>query len=104
MSSYRVVVDDNFHYMDQSERTEAGTFVTAEEAIAVCRGIVDDSLSHLLTPGMTASELLAQYRLFGDDPFVVPVGGAEPVRFSASDYAGARAAELTQYSDPGSLK
>jgi hypothetical protein len=104
MSSYRVMVDDNFHYMDKDERAEAGTFVTAEEAIAACRGIVDDSLTHLLAPGMSANELLAQYRLFGDDPFVVPEGDAEPVKFSAWDYAEARAADFIQHSDPGSLK
>jgi len=104
MGSYRVMVDDNFHYMDKDERAEAGTFATAEDAIAACRGIVDDSLGHLLTPGMTANDLLAQYRLFGDDPFVVPTEGAEPVKFSAWDYAEARTTEITQHSDPGSLK
>jgi hypothetical protein len=104
MSNYRVMVDDNFHYMDKDERAEAGTFVTADEAVAVCRGIVDDSLSHLLAPGMTANTLLAQYRLFGDDPFIVATGDSQPAKFSAWDYAEARAAEIIQHSDPGSLK
>jgi hypothetical protein len=104
MGSYRVMVDDNFHYMDEAERTEAGTFATAEEAIAVCRGIVDDSLRQLLAPGMTASGLLAQYHLFGDDPFVMATDDAEPVKFSARDYAGTRAAEIIQHSSNGHMQ
>jgi hypothetical protein len=104
MSNYRVMVDDNFHYMDKDERADAGAFMTAEEAVAACRGIVDDSLAHLLAPGMTAIELLAQYHLFGDDPFVVAAEGGAPVTFSARDYAEKRVAEIIQHSDPGSLK
>jgi hypothetical protein len=41
---YRVMVDDNFHYMDEDERFEHGSFPTAEEAIAACKRIVDEIL------------------------------------------------------------
>lgn len=34
MSRYRVMVDDNFHYMDEDERYELGIFSTADEVIA----------------------------------------------------------------------
>ena len=98
------MIDDNFHYMDKDARTEAGMFVTAEAAIAACRGIVDDSLRNLLAPGMTASDLLAQYRLFGDDPFVVAQGDAQPIKFSALDYAETLATEIIQHSDRGPLQ
>ena len=31
--TFRVMVDDNFHYMDEGERYTLGSFPTAEEAI-----------------------------------------------------------------------
>jgi hypothetical protein len=31
---YRVMVDDNFHFMDESERTTAGDFDTLEAALS----------------------------------------------------------------------
>src|SRR5205823_728119 len=45
MSRYKVMVDDNFHYMEEDERDEFGTFSTIEEAVASCKRIVDDDLS-----------------------------------------------------------
>jgi hypothetical protein len=95
MSRYTVMVDDNFHYMDGSERWELGTFVTAEGALAACRKIVDDWLAHNYKPGMTADQLYEHYTSFGEEPFVVaPAGGAKPATFSARDYVRERAAGL----------
>lgn len=31
MSKYHVLVDDNFHYMDEKERRELGAFATLED-------------------------------------------------------------------------
>jgi hypothetical protein len=36
MSRYKVMVDGNFHYMEEDERDEFGTLSTIEEAIAAC--------------------------------------------------------------------
>jgi hypothetical protein len=68
---YCVFVDDNFHYQDDSERYAHGVFDTADEAIATCQKIVDDSLRHLYGqhPG-TAERLYDDYQDFGDDPFI----------------------------------
>jgi hypothetical protein len=88
MSLYRVMVDDNFHYMDEDERWELGTFATADEALAACRKLVDDWLAHNYKPGMAAVELYEQYTSFGDDPFIVTTHGADKaINFSAWDYA-----------------
>jgi hypothetical protein len=38
------MVDDNFHYQVSCQRGEQGTYETAEEALAACRGIVDRRL------------------------------------------------------------
>ena len=51
MSSYKVLVDDNFDYMDQDKRHEHGVFPTAEEAIAACKRIVDLNLDRLDAAG-----------------------------------------------------
>ena len=83
---FKVYVDDNFHYMDASERTTHGSFATAEEAVEACKRIVKQSVRSNLKSGMTADELYDSYKMFGDDPFVVATIG-ETVKFSAWEYA-----------------
>ncbi len=91
MSPYKVMVDDNYHFMDETERYELGVFATAEEAIAASRAIVDEFLTKAYKPGITAEELEKGYKGFGEDPFIVVVGGTdEPARFSAWEYAKER--------------
>ena len=93
--TYLLLVDDNFHYMDQSERHESGRFATLEEAIAAAKSIVDSYLIDAQLPGMTADELFRSYTSFGEDPFVVTDGGASgEVLFSAWDYARQRCLEI----------
>jgi len=36
MPNYRVLINDNAHYMDESERADHGIFANADEAIAAC--------------------------------------------------------------------
>ena len=55
MSKYHVLVDDNFHYMDEKERRELGAFATLEDALAACRAFVDHWLVENHKPGMTGS-------------------------------------------------
>ena len=93
---YRVLIDDNFHYQDESERVEHGVFASPEEAVAACQSIVDAYLDDAFKPGMTADALFESYTAFGEDPFIVPEGpGGAPVKFSAWDYARQRCAEIT---------
>lgn len=86
---YHVYLDDNFHYGDESERLSAGGFETLDEATTRARTIVEESLAHLREPGMTTDQLLAQFALFGDDPFIVgpSAEGSDSPLFSARDYA-----------------
>jgi hypothetical protein len=91
LAGYKVLVDDNFHYMDESERCSSGEFETYADAVRHCQRIVDAFLQHNYRPGMAAEELYKQYTSFGDDPFIVPP--AEP-RFSAWAYAKQRCQEL----------
>ena len=72
MSRYKVMIDDNFHYMDTDHRLQNGVFPTTQAAIAACKEIVDADLRQFHKPGITAKELYEMYTMFGDDPFVVP--------------------------------
>lgn len=91
-SGYVVQVDENSHYMDESERYEQGRYSDCEAAITVCKRIVDDFLVANGGGAKTAEELFRTYTLFGDDPFIMT---ADPAcRFSAWDYARQRCADL----------
>jgi hypothetical protein len=81
----KVFVDDHFHYQDEDHRYEHGEFENPDEAVAVCKQIVDGCLEHMLKPGMTADALFQLYAMFGEDPFVIPGNG-----FYAWDYAKER--------------
>jgi hypothetical protein len=90
MAGYKVLIDDNFHFMDESERITHGVFASADEAITACKHIVDECLKPT-QPGMTATALYEQYKGFGDDPFIMPVDPDDaPVSFSAWEYAKGR--------------
>jgi hypothetical protein len=90
--AYRVLVDDNFHYQDESERYSLGTFATCAEATAACRRIVDEFLLDQYKPGMDATDLCRLYTGFGEDPFIVSDDPA--CRFSAWTYARTRCDEI----------
>ena len=64
---YKILIDDNFHFMDESERTDHGDFATAEEAIAECKAIIDDNLAGFM-PRKTAQELFEIYAHLATTP------------------------------------
>jgi hypothetical protein len=87
-----VLVEDNFHYMDKTERYEHGEYNSCETAIQECKRIVDAFLLDAHKPSMTARQLFELYTGFGDDPFIVSADAR--CSFSAWDYARERSAEL----------
>ncbi|MFA5894467.1 MAG: hypothetical protein WC851_01705 [Candidatus Shapirobacteria bacterium] len=86
--TYQVFVDDNFHFMDESERYLHGEFDTCEEAIVACKKIVDDCLKSSYQPKMSADQLYESYIGFGDDPFIKC--DDKSCDFHARDYAKSR--------------
>jgi hypothetical protein len=97
MPGHMVLVDDNFHYMELDARREQGTYETAEEALAVCRGIVDQYLAEKYTPGTSVKALYDDYVCFGEDPFIVVLDGVDDrAKFSAWDYAKERCREMCE--------
>ncbi len=95
--TYRVLIDDNFHYMDPEHRYSGPDFDALDDALQHCKAIVDDFLASAYGDGMSAKELVEQYRLFGEDPFVI--GGEGTKMFSAWDYAYSRAREICDGGD-----
>lgn len=69
MALYTVFVDDNFHYMDESERYQLGEFKDCASAIAACKRIVDEFLAGC-DLDCTPAELNHQYVSFGEDPWI----------------------------------
>jgi len=92
VSSYVVYVDDNFHYMDESERYKDGEFDTKEQAIARCQEIVDEFFEPHTNDRLSFDELWNGYTMFGDDPFIVTKD--KTCVFSAWDYAKQKCREL----------
>ncbi|MEJ2748335.1 MAG: hypothetical protein P8183_10575 [Anaerolineae bacterium] len=58
---FKVLVDDNFHYMDESERYELGRFPVLAAAIDAAQRLIDDYLTDACCPGMTAEALFQSY-------------------------------------------
>ena len=85
---YRVLVDDNYHYMDAGERYELGAFATCEQAVVACRHVVDQFLQAHYQPPMTPADLWQVYAGFGEDPFISTTDPA--CAFSAWQHARAR--------------
>ena len=71
---FKVMVDDNFHYMDKDERWRLGAFSTLEEARHACMALVEECLSDYYQPSMDADEFYSQYTMFGVDLFILGPG------------------------------
>jgi hypothetical protein len=90
--TYTVFVDDNFHYMDESERYKLGEFADCAAATAACKQIVDEFL--ISCGENNDAELYKQYVTFGEDPWISSEDSE--CKFSAWNYARERAKQLAQ--------
>lgn len=89
---YTVRILDNFHFMDESEEYNSGTFNTYEEAVAKCKRIIDEFLESAHQPGETAEQLYGTYVMFGETPLI---DGSKTGDFSANDYCRERCKLIT---------
>ena len=80
-TGYTVMVDDNFHFMDEDERYTLGTFPTKREALVASLRLVGQDLLDGDLSDKKAEDLIASYEAGGEDPFIVGVP------FSAWKYA-----------------
>lgn len=90
---YQIVIDDNFHFMDESESYHSGEFDTYEEAEAECKRILDEFLIDAVRPGDTAEQLESTYVMYGETPHI---HGEKLGNFSATDYVKKRCKEITE--------
>jgi len=90
---YIVMVDDNFHFMDESERYRDSEYDNYEDAVAKCKSIIDDYLFSALEADMTAEQLYNSYTMFGEDPYIT---GSGENSFSSWDYAKQQSAILVE--------
>ncbi|MDO8739997.1 MAG: hypothetical protein Q7J54_00290 [Candidatus Woesearchaeota archaeon] len=80
---YEVWIDDNYHAMMDPDSFQKYTeFDNAEDAIKKCKEILLDSLTYLYEDGMTLGDVIAQWAMFGDDPYI----RAEDCKFSAREF------------------
>ena len=94
-SLFTVYVDDNFHYMDKDHRYTAEELDTWEEALALARKIVDETIVKAIEGGSRPEEAIDEYRAFGEDPWISEDGTVPcDESFSAWFYAETRAREL----------
>lgn len=101
MARYEVMVDDNFHHQEEDDRWRQGVYETVQDAVAVCRSIVDASLEDAYRPGISAKELYDHYMNFGDNPFIVVLDGTDDrSEFSAWSYAKERCRVICQERSP----
>ena len=91
---YKVVVDDNFHYMDETERYPHGEFESSDIALSAAKALVDADLRSLYRSGITADELYSHYTSFGNDPYIIPED--QGCHFSAWNYAKQRCQEICE--------
>ncbi len=89
MARYRVLIDENFHFMEESHRYEHGVFEPVDEAIAVCRKIVDSNLG-LYSRGMSAAALYLRHEHFSADPLWDDRPRRFDAKISAWDYGAER--------------
>ena len=87
---YEVVVYDNFHHNDKGLTN--GEFENFDDALAVCKKIVDDFLAGI--GGKNAEDMYETYCMFGDDPTIYGAKDREP--FSGWDYAKQQCQMLCQ--------
>lgn len=91
---YHIRVYDNFHYPDDTDYDEVGSYATYEEAVAGAMAAVDRSLEFQWKLGITAAALLDRFDDFGDSPSIVPDERKEHGYFSAHAYAASRVHEI----------
>ena len=95
--SFKVIVAENSHYMDESENYAYGTYDTLEQAVAVAKEIVDRFVIQTCKPGVSFESAWSIYAMFGEDPYIRVVDGnveQGSLAFSARSYARERCMEL----------
>jgi hypothetical protein len=102
--AYHITVFDNFHRGDPDACWVAGTYATAEEAIAGVKRRVDQELEHFWSElcrqnedHPTLDELMSQYDFFAETPVAFDSDGK--MIFDTAAYMKSRATEMIVAAD-----
>ena len=86
--SYFLRVYDNFHYMDDDEGDDKGSFNSEQEALKEAQRIVKNGVIHLWSTGTKIEELASSWLSFGNDPKICCSDlNIKPPFFSGIKYA-----------------
>ena len=86
LGPFKVFVDDNWQFMDDSERYTLGEYKTYEEAVEACKVFINESLEEALDDESKGNlGIYGRFCLAGDDPWIRPVPEGKK-RFSGSEY------------------
>jgi len=84
--SFYLRIYDNYHYQDESEAFNSGSFETAKEAYNKCKSIIDEFITSCFEQKLKAEDIYSQWMTFGEDPVIRSTEKCDYIRFSASDY------------------
>lgn len=84
--SFYLRIYDNFHYQDESEAFNSGSFESGEEAYEKAKSIIDDFITSSNEQGMQIDGIYSQWMTFGEDPVISSTEKCEYKQFSASNY------------------
>lgn len=93
-NKYCLRIYDNYHFMDEEEAYNSGSYDTYEEAVVAAKIRIDDGIAYDLEFGIKPEELYLYFSLFGESPVVIPNDPKVVEAFSAYDYARTRAEEI----------
>ena len=89
---YKVIVDDNFHFMEKSESYSSGVYDTYEEAVVKCKEIIDGFLESAKNTDENTEQLYSTFVMYGETPHI---HGEKLGDFSATNYAKQRCKEMS---------
>lgn len=72
MGHFTIIVYSNAHYQDPKESYTLPHFETYDDALQKAMVMVEEDIKRLYAPGMPVTELLALFKLYGEDPVISP--------------------------------
>ena len=93
-NKYYLRIYDNYHFVDEEEAYNSGSYDTYEEAVVAAKIRIDDGLAYDLKFGIKPEDLNLYFSMFGEAPVVIPYDPNVKEPFSALDYARTKAEEI----------
>jgi hypothetical protein len=91
---FHLRVYDNFHYTDETEADDIGSYDAYEDAEIEAKAIVDKFLKSNWKKGINPADLLCLFDEFGNDPAIISDVHVKHEHFSARNYANSRLEEV----------